>query len=467
MPDHEPASVWRFGPFTFDARSGELRRDGVHVMVPHQPLVVLRHLVENHGRIVDRTDLQQRVWGDRIVEYDQGINHCIRQIRQSLGDSASHPTYVETVPRRGYRFVAEVGLVDPSTLSGSSPVLDSASSRWSGRRLGLAMAVGVVGIALVSFGMIRTGLPSIEATSVPASTVFGSRGADADSFSASVETSSLIFDGPWVVQAGQGFGHDGAIIESEHVILYSDFSAPAVRESLLLLIEDAYDDLTRRLQVRHDRELDFPPGGRIHVYSDKYQADPAYGYASVVNGWAFRDGFVVMAADAPRYARGGYYPNRYRRLVIHEVMHSMEFMLVGRDAPVHSTMVWFREGVATYMAGLAPGGIPINDVTNEDLHQWRHRHETWPPYGNPIAIESFGDLPSMGLPSSAWYVWFAQVIRYVVEPEGLGLGEEALRSVYDGIRAGAPFEEAFAATMGITVAQLRDEFYATMEDFLP
>ena len=99
----------RFGDFEFDLRSGKLFRGGRPVKIQPQPLRVLAVLLERAGEIVSRESLRSRVWGDAtFVEFDQGLNYCIRQIRLALRDGASKPLYIETLPKQGYRFIARV-----------------------------------------------------------------------------------------------------------------------------------------------------------------------------------------------------------------------------------------------------------------------------------------------------------------------------------------------------------------------
>jgi len=102
--------MFRFASFEFDERAGELRRAGTTRRLEPQPARVLAVLVEHAGEVVTRAELQQRVWsGDTFVDFDRGLNYCIAQIREALGDSASEPRFIETLPRRGYRFIAPIG----------------------------------------------------------------------------------------------------------------------------------------------------------------------------------------------------------------------------------------------------------------------------------------------------------------------------------------------------------------------
>src|SRR5882757_2319840 len=99
----------RFGDFEFDSVSGKLLRGGRTVKIQPQPLRVLAVLLERAGEIVSREHLRTRVWGAAtFVEFDQGLNYCIRQIRLALRDGASEPLYIETLPKQGYRFIARV-----------------------------------------------------------------------------------------------------------------------------------------------------------------------------------------------------------------------------------------------------------------------------------------------------------------------------------------------------------------------
>ena len=99
----------RFGDYELDSHPSRLMRDGRPVKIQPQPLRVLGVLVERPGEIVSREELQARIWGDvSFGEFDQGLNYCIRQIRLALGDEASEPVYVETLPKKGYRFIAPV-----------------------------------------------------------------------------------------------------------------------------------------------------------------------------------------------------------------------------------------------------------------------------------------------------------------------------------------------------------------------
>ena len=116
----------RFGEFEFDLLSGKLCRGGRPVKIQPQPLRVLAVLLERAGETVSRESLQTRIWGDAtFVEFDQGLNYCIRQIRVALRDGASEPLYIETLPKQGYRFIARVE-VSPEPDGGNHAGAESA-----------------------------------------------------------------------------------------------------------------------------------------------------------------------------------------------------------------------------------------------------------------------------------------------------------------------------------------------------
>src|SRR5678816_4884569 len=98
----------RFGTFEVDLPAGELRKGGVKLRLTGQPFQVLTILLERPGEVVTREELQKRLWPDTFVDVDHNLNTAINKIREVLGDSAESPRFVETLPRRGYRFIGVV-----------------------------------------------------------------------------------------------------------------------------------------------------------------------------------------------------------------------------------------------------------------------------------------------------------------------------------------------------------------------
>ncbi|HMK20720.1 MAG TPA: winged helix-turn-helix domain-containing protein [Terriglobales bacterium] len=109
MGGYDSEAVFCFADFELDPHSGELRRRNERVSLQEQPLQILHVLLQEAGRLVRREELRQRVWPENtFVEFDQALNTAVKKIRVALGDCADTPCYVETIPKRGYRFIAPV-----------------------------------------------------------------------------------------------------------------------------------------------------------------------------------------------------------------------------------------------------------------------------------------------------------------------------------------------------------------------
>ena len=151
---------FRFGVFELDPRSGELRKNGVKLRLQEQPLQVLLMLVERAGDVVTREELREKLWPDgTFVDFEKGVNTAIQKLRDVLGDSAVTPRLIETVPRRGYRFIYPVER--PAGLSPSAqakvpaappPGADAARHRER-LLLGLA-ALSIVVVAILAAWMM-------------------------------------------------------------------------------------------------------------------------------------------------------------------------------------------------------------------------------------------------------------------------------------------------------------------------
>src|SRR5580692_2713661 len=111
--------VYRFGAFELDARTGELFSNGQKTQLRDQPLQVLLALLAYPGELVTREELTRKLWpDDTLVDFDRGLNKAVNKLRDALGDSADEPQFIETLPRKGYRFI---GALDPQGLQQDSP----------------------------------------------------------------------------------------------------------------------------------------------------------------------------------------------------------------------------------------------------------------------------------------------------------------------------------------------------------
>jgi Tol biopolymer transport system component/DNA-binding winged helix-turn-helix (wHTH) protein len=116
--------LFRFGPFELSEGNAELRKNGVRIKLQEQPFRVLAELASNAGRIVTREELQQKLWSaDTFVDFDVGLNSIIRKLRQALGDDADNPHYIETIAKRGYRFLDPVSEITATPVSDGEAAL--------------------------------------------------------------------------------------------------------------------------------------------------------------------------------------------------------------------------------------------------------------------------------------------------------------------------------------------------------
>ena len=164
MNSHVPRSRLQFGPFEFDVAAGELYRLGQLVRLQEKPRQLLVALLERPGEIAAREELRERLWKtDTFVDFEHGLNTAIKKLRQALGDSADAPEFVETLARRGYRFIAPLRTKEVRPVVIEAPAMDAAADsapgtaaprrrRWERRRVvgwGAALFVFVLAAAVV------------------------------------------------------------------------------------------------------------------------------------------------------------------------------------------------------------------------------------------------------------------------------------------------------------------------------
>ena len=155
----------QFGVFEVDQRAGELRRNGARVKLQEQPFQILALLLERPGEVVTREELQSRLWpADTFVDFDHSLNAAVRRLRDALGDSAENPRFVETVARRGYRFLAPVNGTAPARVSeiAASP----AKSTHKGWIITAAAILLLVGLGVGLFLGRRTSPPLLSSTPI-------------------------------------------------------------------------------------------------------------------------------------------------------------------------------------------------------------------------------------------------------------------------------------------------------------
>jgi len=141
MESRRPTSVVRFGTYEFSAQSGEVRKSGVRIRIQQQPLKLLETLLERPGEVVSREDLRSRLGPtEGFGDFDQAVNIAIAKLRNALGDSAENPRYIETLPKRGYRFIADVSVVHAAAAT-DRPGAAAEDSPTAGQREGARLPV--------------------------------------------------------------------------------------------------------------------------------------------------------------------------------------------------------------------------------------------------------------------------------------------------------------------------------------
>src|SRR5690348_12611386 len=143
----QSSGILRFATFEVDLRAGELRKQGKRIKVQEQPFHVLTILLQRPGEVVTREELRNQNWPpDTFVDFDNSLNTAINKLREALGDSADNPRFIETLPRRGYRFIAPVSRAQ--TALRAEDGRKSVDAHWRLRRL--AWTVGILSFAVLA-----------------------------------------------------------------------------------------------------------------------------------------------------------------------------------------------------------------------------------------------------------------------------------------------------------------------------
>src|SRR6266496_809023 len=153
------SEVVRFSLFEVDLQTGEIRKGGRKVNLQEQPFQVLATLLERPGELVTREELQEKLWPAETVDFDSGLNKAVKKLREALDDSADNPRFVQTLPRRGYRFIAPVERAGVSSVLAPSelpPAEDLAVEGGSRRSLymPLTLAVALLVLAVLVAGLL-------------------------------------------------------------------------------------------------------------------------------------------------------------------------------------------------------------------------------------------------------------------------------------------------------------------------
>jgi DNA-binding winged helix-turn-helix (wHTH) protein len=162
--------VVQFGSFQADLRSGELRKAGIKIKLHAQPFQILAMLLEQPGKLISREEIRQRLWPkDTFVDFDHGLNNAVNRLREALGDSPATPRFIETVPRRGYRFIGTLNgdliTSETSAFAQNAEFPDRRRSLWL---IGLALAGSLVLLFVILISCRPKGLRSTSYVTTPA-----------------------------------------------------------------------------------------------------------------------------------------------------------------------------------------------------------------------------------------------------------------------------------------------------------
>jgi len=276
MPDAtQHARSVRFGLFEVDLRAGELRKHGLKIRLQEQPFQILALLLERPRELVSREELRNRLWtADTFVDFDHGLNKTINKIREALGDSAENPRFIETVARRGYRFIADVSVIDEEQLGkAEAAVAVSTGSTTPGKKrpwpLAGELSAVTLALLLVALGAWKLRSRNNPATAIRSLAVLPLRNLSADAsqdYFADGMTDELITDLAQLRAL--------RVISSTSAMLYKDTRKPlrqiaqelnvdAVVEGSVLRSGDRVRITAQLIQASDDK----------HLWAQSYEGD--------------------------------------------------------------------------------------------------------------------------------------------------------------------------------------------------
>lgn len=258
--------------------------------------------------------------------------------------------------------------------------------------------------------------------------------------------------GQWEADSygNRAWRHDCEPYLSDHFTIYSDGSSTEAKDTLARLAEAVFSDLAVEFQIASEAELGFSPGYTYYIYAQK-NITP-----KVAEG--YRHGFLIAAVDSPERPTQRY-PASYRYLMRHELTHVFQFSLI--DCPGNAEWpywldIWFSEGQAVVVGG------GYRRPTLQQFHAWFSD----PTHINPVRIQRRSDLPDIDR-LGEYYQMFALTYAYLVDAtRGHGASMGDLRDLFQYMKDGDTFHDAFQRALGIAVYSLKDNYMDIMEAYL-
>jgi len=280
-------SVVRFGTYEVSLQSGEVRKAGARIRVQQQPMKLLEILLERPGEVVTREELRNRVWpNEDSGDFDQAVNIAIAKLRSALGDSAENPRYIETIPRRGYRFIADVSVVnaDAPTQRPESPAADlpgtesehqlrssgltiAAKRQWPTRRVTAAMALLVLSLLILAVWLVRLhSRPSMGIRSLAVLPLDNFSGDPSQDYFADGMTDELITDLAQISAL--------RVISRSSVMVYKGAHKPLPEIARELNVDAVVEGSVQRSgeRVRITAQLIQAPADK-HLWAESYEGD--------------------------------------------------------------------------------------------------------------------------------------------------------------------------------------------------
>ena len=250
----DSAQIVRFGEFELDLRTGELRTNGQRLILQEKPFQLLNALLERPGEMVSREELTKRLWSaGTFIDFDLGLNKAVNRLREALNDSAEQPHFIETFPKRGYRFVATVtrnGATPAETPMVDSPATDRsvvaqpASTPLSSRRFLVPLGVVLSVVCLVAAGLwirhriARSPEPVFQRLSFGRGTILSAR------FTA--DGQSIVYGAAWSGKPFQLFWTKTSSTESRSLGVDADILAISPSGELAVLVNPSFREMSRR-----------------------------------------------------------------------------------------------------------------------------------------------------------------------------------------------------------------------------
>jgi TolB-like protein len=296
------AAIFRFGSFELHTEPGELRHHGDLVKLAPQPLKVLEILIGKAGQIATRAEVREQVWcGDTFVDFEQGLNFCIRQIREALGDTADAPRFIETLPRRGYRFLMPVSSVTASSGRQAGPPLTRLIV------LPFRMLRPDADTEFLAFSLpdaLTTSLSGLKPLVVRSSMAAARFGADADPKTVATEANVDFIVTGTLLRAGDEVRVTAQLVDASAGTLLASHTAQTSLGNLF----HVQDALTERIVA--SLSLPLTAGEQHALYRDVPSSSKAYEFFLRGNQLSYdpkqwsiaRDLYLLSVEEDPRYA---------------------------------------------------------------------------------------------------------------------------------------------------------------------